>query len=260
MDSRLSMMRGRVLHMSTREAVREHRTPAYKLVIGVDADLTFTCAGRSGLARAVLVSPCVAQAMEAQGLAVGIFQEAGSALAPYRAVSTSCLSLSGKMRDRLVALARESTRSDGRDDAGFADEAFRLLGLASRSVPESRVARTLERLKRAPDMTLSELAVSADLSSERLRHLIVEQTGMPLSEHRLLRRTTAAIEHLLRGVPIAQSAARSGFADHAHLTRTFGRMFGRSPSSLPARSALQATWAESAFDQSASRSEFLCRS
>ncbi len=246
MESRLSLMRGRVLHLSLQEAVREHRTPAYKLLIGIDADLAFTWTGRKGTLRAVLVAPNVAQQVEAKGLAVGMFCEAGSALAPHRALSAPYVAIAGKLCDALVAVAWECARGAGCADGELSAEAFRHLRLASPQRLDARVQHSLGRLKRTPDVPLHTLASDARVSAERLRHLIAEQTCLPLSEHRLLQRTTLAIEHMLRGVPVARSAAAAGFADHAHFTRSFGRMFGRAPSSMPARSLLHASWAERA--------------
>lgn len=247
MSPRLSMMRGRALHVGSGELVREHRTPAYKLVIGVDADLGFSCGGRVGAVRVVLVPPCVSQTLSTEGVAMGIFMEAGSSLAPYASPS-ACAEVNGKTRAALVAMAQAFLRGDGRDEAAFCDEAYRVLGLASlgASQLEARSEECLRTLSRFPNQPLEQLATSARLSSERLRHLIVEQTGMPLSEHRLMQRTTLAIERLLRGASLSQAASAAGFADHAHFTRTFGRLFGRTPSSVPARAELSATWAERA--------------
>jgi methylphosphotriester-DNA--protein-cysteine methyltransferase len=104
----------------------------------------------------------------------------------------------------------------------------------------------LQRLQHAPNRSLQELADAVRLSPERLRHLVAQETGMTLSEHRLLHRTTLAIEHRLAGASIPAAADAAGFADHAHLTRTFARVFGRTPSSMPARSVMWSTWAERA--------------
>jgi AraC family transcriptional regulator len=241
---RLSVMRERVLHLSRGEAVREHRTPAFKLVIGVDADLTLSQDGRSGAVRAALVPPCSAHALTAHGWAVGIFMAAGSTFAPYRSHEGDVLTLHGRLCDALVSLARALIASDGRDDGAFVDQAFRLLRLQRVQRLDGRVAGSLQRLQHAPDRPLPELASAARLSPERLRHLVAEETGMPFSEHRLLQRTTLAMEHCLAGASIPAAARAAGFADHAHLTRTFARLFGRTPSSMPERSVMSSTWAE----------------
>jgi AraC-like DNA-binding protein len=237
-------MRGRVLHISLGEAVREHRTPAYKLVLGVDAELALCHAGRRGNVRAVLVPPGTTQSLTAHGLAVGVFMAAGSELAPYLAYQTGAVPLRGSIAAGLVSLAQSLARSDGSWDHDFADEAFRMLGLRGRRPVDARAERSLRSLQRAPNRSLQDLASAVRLSPDRLRHLVAQETGMPLSEHRLLQRTTLAIERLLGGASIAAAACAAGFADHAHFTRTFGRLFGRTPSSVPACSVMWATWAE----------------
>jgi AraC-like DNA-binding protein len=239
----LSLMRSKLLHVSTSASVRAHRTPAYKLVIGVDSELTFCSAGRHGQLRAVLVPPCVVQSLEVPGLALGIFMEAGGPLAPYRS-ELACQPVTGARRDALLSLSRHFVGGDGRDEVAFCDEAFRLLGLSQASRPDVRSERCLRLVRAQPDVPLATLAASLRVSAERLRHVIAQQTGMPLSEHRLLHRTMLAMEQVMRGRPLASAAASAGFADQAHLTRTFGRLFGRTPSALPARATLLATWAE----------------
>jgi AraC-like DNA-binding protein len=114
----------------------------------------------------------------------------------------------------------------------------------SRLHNKRQVSAGSRSLQRAPNRPLSELAAEAGLSPGRFRHLVAEDTGMPLCEHRLLQRTTLALEHMLGGASIASAACAVGFADHAHLTRTFKRLFGRTPSSMPTRSVLRASWAE----------------
>jgi AraC-like DNA-binding protein len=53
-----------------------------------------------------------------------------------------------------------------------------------------------------------------------------------------------AVELLLRGAAISRAAAEAGFSDHAHLTRTFRRCFGKLPSQRPARMLLHAPFHE----------------
>src|SRR5688572_8321121 len=169
-------MRERVLHLSCGEAVRAHRTPAFKLVVGVDADLTLLSQdGRSGPVRAALVAPCSAHALSARGWAVGIFMAAGSTFAPYRSQTGGVLALEGRLSEALVSIARTLIASDGHDDDAFADQAFRLLRLQRTRRLDGRVARSLQRLQHAPNRSLQELADAVRLSPERLRHLVAQE-------------------------------------------------------------------------------------
>ncbi len=72
---------------------------------------------------------------------------------------------------------------------------------------------------------------AAGLSVERLSRLVSQGTGMRLRSVALWSR----LLHLLSNDSavqgnIASAAYAAGFADHAHLTRTYRRMLGRAPS------------------------------
>ncbi|MBW4522533.1 MAG: AraC family transcriptional regulator [Scytolyngbya sp. HA4215-MV1] len=77
------------------------------------------------------------------------------------------------------------------------------------------------------------IAQHVDLSESRLRHLFSEQIGIPITSYILWTRIKVALREMLTpGVSLADAAHRANFADHAHFTRTFKRMFGVSPSLL----------------------------
>jgi len=78
-----------------------------------------------------------------------------------------------------------------------------------------------------------EIAQHVGLSESRLRHLFSEEIGIPISSYILWTRIKIALREMLTpGVTLADAAHRANFADHAHFTRTFKRMFGVSPSLL----------------------------
>jgi AraC-like DNA-binding protein len=65
-----------------------------------------------------------------------------------------------------------------------------------------------------------------------LGHLFSEQVGLPFRPFALWLRLQGVLGHLAHGANLTQAAHGAGFADSAHLTRTFRRMFGIAPSSL----------------------------
>ena len=81
-------------------------------------------------------------------------------------------------------------------------------------------------------VTLAEAARVAGLSGERFRHLFVAQTGIPFRSYLLWARVQAAANAGIAGASWTDAAQEAGFADSAHLSRTFRRMFGLSPSML----------------------------
>jgi AraC-like DNA-binding protein len=94
------------------------------------------------------------------------------------------------------------------------------------------------RLATAEDLSLRALAVLGGMSPSRLMHLFTESLGVPLRPYiRWLRVQRAACE-LMDGATVSMAAHRAGFADAAHLTRTFRHMLGTTPSDLALRRRL----------------------
>jgi AraC-like DNA-binding protein len=81
-------------------------------------------------------------------------------------------------------------------------------------------------------LSLSDVVDVGALSAARLRHLFVEQTGLPFKTYVLWLRLTRAVERMAAGRSLTQAAHEAGFADSAHFSRTFKRMFGIAPAGL----------------------------
>lgn len=109
-------------------------------------------------------------------------------------------------------------------------------------VSDSREASLDERVHRVTQAirdslqdetyAIDELADGVFLSPSRLMHLFREQIGIPIRRYVLWKRVMAAIHHILGGANLTQAALESGFADSAHMSRTFKEMFGVPPSTL----------------------------
>jgi AraC-like DNA-binding protein len=108
------------------------------------------------------------------------------------------------------------------------------LGLAFRIAedrPERRLARGCDKAVRralqfledgyAESLTLDEIAGAVGLSIYHLEHSFAAKLGMPI--HRMLQhiRVRRAMVLLRAGARPADTWARCGFADQAHMTRTF---------------------------------------
>lgn len=115
-----------------------------------------------------------------------------------------------------------------------------LLLVAALSLTVPRVPTTDDRIVKAMDyinahlnrpVRLGDVAESVALSEGRLRHLFVFETGIPITTYILWSRMKVALRGLARRqMSLAQAAYLAGYADHAHFTRTFKRMFGVNPS------------------------------
>ena len=76
------------------------------------------------------------------------------------------------------------------------------------------------------------------MSVGRFAHLFRDNTGVPLRRYLLWLRLVEAIRLMASAASLTDVAHGVGFADSAHLTRTFRRMFGIAPSALHRGSSL----------------------
>lgn len=105
---------------------------------------------------------------------------------------------------------------------------------ASWPAPDARVVAAQRfiatRLDRS--LRLAEIAREVHLSPSRLTHVFREGTGVPVRRYIQWCRLRAAVDAALRGRSLTEAAHEAGFADAAHLSRTFRAMFGISPSAF----------------------------
>lgn len=103
-----------------------------------------------------------------------------------------------------------------------------------RRVLDSRVDRLLPHIRERPGLRMpaAEAAALTGLSSTRFQHLFRESTGIPFRRYLLWLRLVAAVERVATGSSLTEAAHGAGFADSAHLSRSFRRMFGLTPSAL----------------------------
>ena len=92
-----------------------------------------------------------------------------------------------------------------------------------------------EKLGISDDFSLKTLAGISGLSQSRFMHVFTESTGVPLRPYILWLRLQRACCDLMAGASVTAAAHSAGFSDAAHLTRTFRRMLGMTPSDLALR-------------------------
>ncbi|RZJ13562.1 MAG: AraC family transcriptional regulator [Rubrivivax sp.] len=112
----------------------------------------------------------------------------------------------------------------------------RLLQPAPRECPGpiAGVVVARERMDDDPaaELTLAALAAAAGLSRYQFLRAFTRLTGLPPHAYLLQRRVQHARRLVQSGLPLAEAAATSGFADQSHMTRCFVRSFGLTPGSL----------------------------
>ena len=100
----------------------------------------------------------------------------------------------------------------------------------------NRVLKYLrEKLGVSDDVSLKRLAGISSLSQSHFMHIFTESVGVPLRPYILWLRLQRAACDLLDGATVTSAAHNAGFSDGAHLTRTFRRMLGLTPTDLALR-------------------------
>jgi AraC-like DNA-binding protein len=204
------------------------------------ATARWTCA--SG----VLSGPDVLHAIDAQGTEVLLIffdpeSDAGQAL--QGVLPEPVRLLSSDQRDRLLRNAQADAimGADGIEWTRRAVATFGGTPVGARRLVHPRVRRLLRILRTMPadgDMSLNTLASAVDLSPGRLMHAFTTSIGVPIRPYLAWLKLQRAAAAITTGTPLSQAAHAAGFADAAHMSRTFRRMFGISPSLL----RLTSTW------------------
>jgi AraC-like DNA-binding protein len=213
-----------------------HRHFTASLIFAVDGPFAFR-SGRSPWrqVRAIATGPNVLQQMDTRGHRVAILQidpetEAYVRLARVFAERGSIVEPDPAVADEIAATVC-AMMAQGEVDA------LRLWGLAldrvggtwhQSLVLDPRVAEVLDLIKRAfpTAPSVPKLAAAVGLSPSRLIHLWKDEIGVPLRRYVLWIRLRHVVACVAIGRSLTESAHEAGFADSAHLSRTFRSMFG----------------------------------
>jgi AraC-like DNA-binding protein len=182
------------------------------------------------------VAPDAGHVFEAQGLIANLFvepeSEAGRAICQSLFKGATLVSIP----DPLVAdiskrleKAYGASATDEKSLEGLGRALVdRLAGLSAPKPSEPRVQKMIAFAASHLDepVTLTAAAQRAGLSPGRARHLFVEQTGLPFRTYLLWLKIMRAVGLISNGRSLTDAAHEAGFADSAHFSRTFRRMFG----------------------------------
>jgi AraC family transcriptional regulator len=185
---------------------------------------------------AAVVAADVRHAFEPKGLIALLFVEpespAGRALTAALLADQPVAVLAPEFLAEHGAEIAAAFRASGRDDGRLRDIGRSLIDhLAGAAEPPPVDARIETALAWAADhldqrLSVSEVAAHVGLSVDRMSHLFVEQTGLPFRTYLLWLRLTRAVDSYAAGSSLTEAAHEAGFADSAHFSRTFRRMFG----------------------------------
>jgi len=220
-----------------------HSHHAMHFVLAVDGELRVRTSdrGRWIAAAGVLTAPDTPHAIDPGGTdQVIIFfdpeSDLGATLRP--AVSGPFRLTSREERAELVQ-GIEDTQSFARSDAHeWVRRATTTLGVTfhpSEPILHPVVQKLLARLRTSgleDDTSLEGLAGAVGLSPSRLMHVFTESVGIPLRPYLTWLRVQRAACAILAEASVTEAAQVAGFADAAHLSRTFKRRLGFPPSAL----------------------------
>ncbi len=239
---------GHALYVGPAGETRPHRHHAHQLTVGLEGPLQVQveAAAREAVG-AVLIAWNVGHRIDGRGRAVGIYYVDAS--------STEGRGWSRWLRGE--AAQRLSADADALRQV-FADALARP-SPATLAAVRSRIAETLsfppsprsevdalvsramalleQRLGNPPSMP--ELARGLGVRQRELSARFLRETGLTIRRYVLWLRVQAAIAALAHEGTLTQVAHRAGFADAAHLSRTFAEMFGVSPSRSIAASRIE---------------------
>jgi AraC family transcriptional regulator len=220
-----------------------HSHHVVQLTLALTGQIGFDGETGSVSGEAIAIAPNSLHAFEGTGLVAHLFVasdgRAGREIARGLFSEGPVASIPGQQLDDLPARLRAAF-----EDPRHTDDDLRALGrnliarLAGNGVhaggPDPRIVKLLTwaALRLEEPISLSDAATFVGLSPGRARHLFVQQTGLPFRTYLLWLRLMRAVEIYVGGASLTEAAHAAGFADSAHLSRTFRRMFGIAAASL----------------------------
>ena len=220
-----------------------HSHHAIQLCLPVDAEAQFQTEEHGDWHRyaGAIITPDVPHGFRAPGKVVAniLFEPESAAgrslLSRYQA--TGLHELPRETVAKLVAPIAAAYFGGAEDEEliGHARQAVSsIAGGVEESVPtDARVLEAIAEIRRHIDepILLTRLARKVGLSSGRLRHLFVAETGVSFRAFVLWERLNRALALGFGGTSWTEAAHAANFSDSAHLSRTCRRMFGLAPSS-----------------------------
>jgi AraC family transcriptional regulator len=217
-----------------------HAHHAFQLTFSLGGDFSLHLKDRAVPGPFAVVAPDAPHAFEARGLVAHLFIEpegpAGRALAHLIGDQPASSIGRERVQDASQLIKHAFEQNDARDKLRDVGRLIcsRIASHARTVEPDRRVRQIIKWASDNLDGTLSidQAADAVGLSPSRTSHLFVEETGLPFRTYVLWLRLRRAVDAHNEGLDLTGAAHAAGFADSAHLSRTFKRMFGLPAASL----------------------------
>lgn len=220
-----------------------HSHHALQLTLGLQHDVCVRLAGAIEVtARGVVIPPGLSHHLLERGTPIlSLYFDAHSTLG--RALAAACADglhcLDEDTALAVLAMARAEPDGAAIGQALLAHWHSTLGPPASAPATPAAVARVRQVLDLLAHsawhdiaLDLASLAARAALSPSHFAQCLRAETGLPLRAWLRWQRLQRAVVTALAGATLTQAAHEAGFADAAHLTRTFRRHFGHAPSTI----------------------------
>ncbi|MEQ8692002.1 MAG: AraC family transcriptional regulator [Pseudomonadales bacterium] len=227
----------RVVYLGVSPDNERHRHHAAQLCVGLDADVQVRASADDTWlsAKAVLIPPDQDHQVDAgSGRILALYWEPESDDYPFNDIPETLqpYPVTADGRDWL----RQSF--DDRPDAAQlwarCEYAFNIQSRKSLAGADARVNAVINHIRRVPqeDHGVDALAARVHLSPSRLSHLFKAHVGVPIRQFVLWTRARTVVVLAVKGATLTEAAHATGFADAAHMSNAFRRMFGFAPSAL----------------------------
>lgn len=239
----LSILSDRIIYTSPDFVAKATSRPVMVLAVCTRDALRLATAQERHTGRILLVAPNVSRSVEARNAGLYSIQlELTNAfsqhLLKHVLKGRQIVDLS-ELADDLVIRTAEAALGQPQDceqmRAGSEQILRALFPLAARSQAiDARVDAVASWLSTHVPVRTNplQLARYCGLSESRLAHLFASATGSSIREYLLWVKMRKAAELFCAGSTLTEIAHATGFADLAHLSRTFKRYFGLTPSFL----------------------------
>lgn len=143
--------------------------------------------------------------------------------------------LHSDLADQLRILASEIAESEADGAITSAVETLqKIQPAAEQTQVDPRVSQSIAwiRAGRESGFLVKEIAAEVDLSESRFSHLFTEFVRVPVRRYLLWLRLRDVLHMLASAETLTEAAHSAGFADSAHLSRTFRNALGIAPTDL----------------------------
>lgn len=212
-----------------------HESPAIKVCISLEG--AFGLQNNSKNYKAVIIPAGEPHSIEGRGVKMAMLLLAPEGELGQLLAGAGIREIPDSTLPDILPLLRQFENSDITGEAGdavYREVVRKIAGETARAPIDPRVAQSIEWLRagREQGIIVGEIAAGVDLSESRFSHLFTEHVRVPVRRYLLWLRLRDALHLLAGGGSLTETAHEAGFADSAHLTRTFRTSLGIAPSEL----------------------------